>query len=232
MSWIRCARSVSRFPLNNPNFLASGLGDGDGYDFKRAIVDAVIDIVHQVISLNLKNEASFPSGNSFFAALSHLCEFIEDCEYTIISVRILHPLGTYGPTASANPSKYIRYIYNRVILENASVRAAAVTALARFAVSVESLRPRILTLLTRCLDDSDDEVRDHAAFFLSVLEDERLQTQHLTNGAFFVAELTCKESVYTWAALEHNLLAYFADVLLIRNPLIFNQRPCSPRPRK
>ena len=77
-----------------------------------------------------------------------MCEFIEDCEFTKLAVRILHLLGAEGPK-TATPSKYIRYIYNRVILENATVRAAAVSALTRFAIELEDLRERIQVLLTR-----------------------------------------------------------------------------------
>jgi len=54
--------------------------------------------------------------------LAHLCEFIEDCEHTVLATRILHLLGREGPR-TPQPSKYIRFIYNRVILESASVRA-------------------------------------------------------------------------------------------------------------
>lgn len=53
-------------------------------------------------------------------------------------------------------------MYNRVILENATVRASAVSALAKFGVVVEGLRPRILILLRRCLYDNDDEVPNYA----------------------------------------------------------------------
>lgn len=56
------------------------------------------------------------------------------------------------------PSKYIRYIYNRIILENATVRAAAVSALANFGAASEALRPRIVVLMRRALSDNDDEV--------------------------------------------------------------------------
>jgi coatomer protein complex subunit gamma len=71
----------------------------------------------------------------FGLALAHLCEFIEDCEFTKLSVRILHLLGIEGPK-TPNPTKYIRYIYNRVVLENAVVRAAAVASLGKFGVQV------------------------------------------------------------------------------------------------
>ena len=57
-------------------------------------------------------------------------------------------LGVEGPKAS-NPAKYIRYIFNRVILENAPVRAAAVSTLAKFAATSEELLPNVLVLLQR-----------------------------------------------------------------------------------
>lgn len=60
------------------------------------------------------------------AGLSHLCEFIEDCEHTSLATRILHLLGQEGPR-TLNPAKYIRFIYNRVILENAAIRAGELT---------------------------------------------------------------------------------------------------------
>lgn len=56
------------------------------------------------------------------SGLAHLCEFIEDCEHTTLATKILHLLGQEGPRTT-HPSKYIRFIYNRVILENAEVRA-------------------------------------------------------------------------------------------------------------
>jgi hypothetical protein len=68
------------------------------------------------------------------------------------------PAGQEGPKVK-EPSKYIRYIYNRIILENATVRAAAVSSLANFGAVCESLRPRIVTLLKRALSDNDDEVQ-------------------------------------------------------------------------
>ena len=103
-------------------------------------------------------------------------------------------MGVEGPKTS-DPSKYIRYIYNRVILENATVRASAVSTLAKFGAVVDSLKviflvltffkyqlillmaandgeffylqPRIFILLRRCLFDSDDEVISFAILALS-----------------------------------------------------------------
>jgi coatomer protein complex subunit gamma len=122
------------------SFLSNVLRDEGGYDYKRAVVEAIFDMIKFI-------------GESKEQALSHLCEFIEDCEFTKLSVRVLHLLGLEGPK-SPQPAKYIRYIYNRVVLENATVRAAAVAALAKFGVSVSdpSVKKSVTVLLNRWVD--------------------------------------------------------------------------------
>jgi coatomer protein complex subunit gamma len=55
------------------------------------------------------------------------------------------------------------------VLENATVRASACCALAKFGLEVEALRPTVKTLLKRCIYDNDDEVRDRATFFLQAI---------------------------------------------------------------
>src|SRR5258706_7419938 len=120
-------------------FLSGVLRDEGGYDFKRAVVEAIFDMIKSI-------------GECKEVALGHLCEFIEDCEFTKLSVRILHLLGLEGPM-TPNPTKYIRYIYNRVVLENAIVRAAAVTSLAKFGVNAgdSGVKRSVGVLLGRCI---------------------------------------------------------------------------------
>lgn len=116
--------------------------------------------------------------------MAHLCEFIEDCEFTKLAVRILHLIGVEGPK-TPSPTKYIRYIYNRVVLENAIVRAAAVTALAKFGVGQPDpeVKRSVTVLLTRCLDDTDDEVRDRAALNLRLMsEEDEMANRFIKNG--------------------------------------------------
>ena len=151
-------------------FLSSLLREEGGLDYKTAIVETVINIIEEI-------------GASKDMGLANLCEFIEDCEHTSLAVRILHLLGEEGPRTS-NPTKYIRFVYNRVILENATIRAAAVTTLARFGALCEDLKPNILVLLGRICLDSDDEVRDRASFYRAVLEqDEKaLNTEYILQG--------------------------------------------------
>ena len=103
------------------------------------------------------------------AALLILAEHIEDCEHPHIQTKIISFLAQEGPKAS-NPSTYIRFIYNRINLERAVIRAAAVSALASFANGVPSLKKSILHLLKKCLDDSDDEVRERAYFYIVLIE--------------------------------------------------------------
>ncbi|XP_075501702.1 coatomer subunit gamma-like [Primulina tabacum] len=149
-----------KFPLKYRslmNFLSIILREEGGFEFKKAIVDSIVILIRDI-----------PDAKE--SGLLHLCEFIEDCEFTYLSTQILHFLGNEGPKTS-DPGKYIRYIYNRVILENATVRASAVSTLAKFGAMVDSLKPRIFVLLKRCLFDNDDEVRDRATLYLSTLGD-------------------------------------------------------------
>lgn len=132
-------------------FLATFLREEGGYEFKKSIVDSIVGMM----LVNQEKEQS----------LLHLCEFIEDCEFSELIVQILHLIGDVGPTTSS-PSRYIRFIFNRVILDCAPVRAAAVSSLGSFATRVPELRNSVITLLKRSLIDEDDEVRDRATFLL------------------------------------------------------------------
>lgn len=151
------------------SFLASMLREDGGFEYKQAIVNTIISIIEE-------NPEAKEVG------LSHLCEFIEDCDFLQLATRILHLLGREGPRTTT-PAKYIRYIYNRVILESAEVRAAAVSALAKFGASSEELLPSVLVLLRRSMLDEDDEVRDRAAFFYGILSqpDRALHSAYILN---------------------------------------------------
>jgi coatomer subunit gamma len=160
---ITVVRSLQKLCLTYPQkhrvlvgFLSNFLREEGGFDFKRSIVNSIVSLIRSV-------------PESTESSLLHLCEFIEDCEFTLLSTQILHLLGELGPTTSA-PARYIRFIYNRVILENSAVRAAAVSSLAKFAAACPSLRASILTLLRRSLTDDDDETRDRATLAVKTLE--------------------------------------------------------------
>lgn len=72
-----------------------------------------------------------------------------------------------------------------MVLENALVRAAAVTALAKFGVGQKDpeVKSSVTVLLKRCLDDTDDEVRDRAALNLRLMrEDDEMASKFIKNG--------------------------------------------------
>jgi len=172
-------------------FLATFLREEGGFEFKKCIVDSIVDLMGAISDIK---ESS----------LLHLCEFIEDCEFAELIVQILHIIGSVGPSTSS-PSRYIRFIFNRVILENAAVRAAAVSTLGHFAVRVPELRPSIVMLLNRSLADEDDEVRDRAVILLKSLgiadgETKEEEIKFLVDEPFPM----------TFGQLERSLKAYMA----------------------
>lgn len=167
-------------------FMSTFLREEGGYEFKKSIVDSIVDLMGVI-----------PETKE--TSLLHLCEFIEDCEFSELIIQTLYILGSVGPHTQS-PSRYIRYVFNRVILENASVRAAAVSTLGTFATRVPELRPSIIALLKRSLTDEDDEVRDRAAILLqtfgAVSDDAELK--------FMIDE----PMPFTFAGLERSVRAY------------------------
>ena len=161
---ITVVKSLQRLCFTYPNkhrilvgFMSNFLREEGGFEFKKTIVNCIIALIKAV-----------PETSE--SSLLHLCEFIEDCEFTMLSTQILHLLGELGPATSA-PARYIRFIYNRVMLENSAVRAAAIGSLAKFAASCPSLRASIMTLLKRGMEDEDDETRDRTTLLMCILED-------------------------------------------------------------
>ncbi|XP_063610262.1 coatomer subunit gamma-2-like [Penaeus indicus] len=153
--------------------LADMLRSEGGLPYKEAIASTIITIIED-------NPEAKEKG------LDHLCEFIEDCEHTTLAVRILHLLGREGPR-TRQPARYIRFVYNRVILENAAVRAAAVSVLAKFGAQCETLLSNVLVLLQRCMMDTEDEVRDRATYYHAVLatRDSALIHRYILNPPQF-----------------------------------------------
>ncbi|OBA19953.1 Coatomer, gamma subunit [Metschnikowia bicuspidata var. bicuspidata NRRL YB-4993] len=168
-------------------FLSDLLRDDGSLQMKSRIVEALFDLIKYL-----------PDESAKQLILMNLCEFIEDCEFTELSVRILHLLGDEGPKMS-NASYYIRHIYNRLVLENSIVRSSAVIALAKFAAVCEGeISRNVKILLSRCLKDVDDEVRDRATLSLSFIDNQK-------------TKLIVNDSKYNLAALESKLTNYLKD---------------------
>lgn len=72
-------------------FLAGALREEGGFEYKKAIVAAILQLIREV-----------PEAKE--AGLAHLCEFIEDCEFAVLSCQVLHLLGREGP-ATKDPAR-------------------------------------------------------------------------------------------------------------------------------
>lgn len=60
------------------NFLSNILREEGGFEYKKAIVDSIVILIRDI-----------PDAKE--SGLFHLCEFIEDCEFTYLSTQVLKP---------------------------------------------------------------------------------------------------------------------------------------------
>lgn len=199
-------------------FLSSVLREEGGYEVKRAVVDTILEIIDNI-------PEAIESG------LTHLCEFIEDCEFSILATQVLHVLGERGPK-TPNPAKLIRYVYNRVILENAQVRAAAVSTLGSFAVKCPPLAPSIRQLLKRCQSDEDDEVRDRATTCLILIEKEKSEALLLAPLPSRILKLEEQLKLYQQQGLPGGAISFGVLPHVAEKELTDHQRAADNQPTK
>ena len=83
-----------KYPQKNRvlvGFLATFLREEGGFDFKKCIVDSILELM-----------TSIPETKE--TSLLHLCEFIEDCEFSELIVQVMHVIGRMGPSAAVPSS--------------------------------------------------------------------------------------------------------------------------------
>ncbi|KAM6306971.1 LOW QUALITY PROTEIN: coatomer subunit gamma-2-like [Podargus strigoides] len=188
-------------------FLSNMLRDDGGFECKQAIVDCIISI----IELNPESKES---------GLAHLCEFIEDCEHTVLAIK----LGNGAHSVLNHDSKNVFVC----ILSTSNISLvsslAAVSALVKFGAQNENLLLSILMLLQRCMMDSDDKVQDRAMFYLNVLQ----QRQMALNAAYIFNGLTVslpgKEKALHQYTLEPSDKPFDMKIVLLATASIFEQK--------
>jgi coatomer protein complex subunit gamma len=184
-------------------FLATFLREEGGYEFKKSIVDSIVEMM-----------TTIPETKE--TSLLHLCEFIEDCEFSELIVQIMHVIGEAGP-ATSSPARYIRFVFNRMILENSIVRAAAVSSIGSFASRVPELRPSLVSLLSRSLADEDDEVRDRAVLLISALK--------LSSDEAELKYLVAEPLPMQFSQLERSLMVLAPHIGVLHQPISFMSLP-------
>lgn len=64
------------------NFLSNILREEGGFDYKKAIVDSIVILIRDI-----------PEAKE--SGLLHLCEFIEDCEFTYLSTQVVTLVSSF-----------------------------------------------------------------------------------------------------------------------------------------
>ena len=105
-----------------------------------------------------------------------LAELIEDFSHEGAKIKIIETLGKEGANMP-NPSVYVRFLYNRIVLDQPNVRVSALNALTNLALLSNELKDGIKQLIKRSLRDNDLEVRERAAFFLRQIETRQEQKE-------------------------------------------------------
>lgn len=142
-----------------------------------------------------------------------LAEFMEDCPYEKIKIIILDILGKESANINYK-NQIIRYVYNRIILEEKSVRMAAISSLRNIALSDNegNIRNKILILLKNCLKDHDCEIRERTLMYIKQLNTENLNSEIKQSSDLL--KLTSK-SVMTSNILKGNM----SDILSSKDPV-------------
>eukprot|EP00388_Colpodella_angusta_P010034 GDKJ01026328.1.p1 GENE.GDKJ01026328.1~~GDKJ01026328.1.p1 ORF type:complete len:948 (+),score=279.01 GDKJ01026328.1:24-2846(+) len=138
------------------SFINTHLREDGGVELKKVVVHTLMDLTEAV-----------PEGKDL--GLAYLCEYIEDCEFSSLCAKVISFIARLAPSCP-NPSKFVRFIYNRILLENAVVRAAAVDALSRLAIACPSIRKDVIVLLETPLVDTDDEVRQRTLDYINCIK--------------------------------------------------------------
>ena len=144
-----------------------------GPQTKIEILDALIWFIYNDNDLKLQTIFS-------------LAESIFDCQYDTVKIRILNLLGKESDLVT-NKSKLIRYIYNQIILESPMVRASAVAALGEIGLKEKKMRNIIISLIEKCMNDDDNEVRERSFMYckaLKSIKDEKKEQDEIVNFVF------------------------------------------------
>nr|PVC51465.1 coat protein, gamma subunit [Theileria orientalis] len=159
---LEVTRAIKRLCISHPDkykhvlrFMAFNFRNESSFASKREMVDATIFIVREI-----------PKARNY--GVLNLCEFIEDCEYAEISTKVLKFLGENIPNLK-NPHEYVRFIYNRLILENALVRSASIDALESIATKLPELRECIIEIIRNTNTNDNFELQEQVNVVYNLL---------------------------------------------------------------
>lgn len=138
-------------------FLQKVLRSESSFECKLNTVNAIID-------LTCKFEQCEDS-----LGLVILIEFLEDCEFPEISLKILNFIGEKGPFTK-DPSRFVLPLINRLVLDGNIVRFSAIGALTKFAINCENLKESIISVLLEQNGDYENNIRERILLSVSYID--------------------------------------------------------------
>jgi len=98
------------------------------------------------------------------------CEYIED-PFSSKLVYIILNVFSENIQHCSEPRKHLRFILNRLHLDEGKIRAAAISCLGEIGSKVPSIRKECSSIVSSYVQDTDDEVRERAFFYSHLLDD-------------------------------------------------------------
>lgn len=141
-------------------FLWRCLRDRGEYDFK-------VRVIGKITQLMKKKKDLYDRVFDFF------CEYIEDPFSPKLALMILN-VFVENIQFTTDPRRYLRFILNRLHLDDGKIRAASITCLGEIACKVPSIRSECNSIISSYARDIDDEVRERAYYYSNLLEGKPL----------------------------------------------------------
>ena len=176
---LNAAEDISRkYPEKTKDiiyFLWRCLRDRGELDFK-------VRAIKKITGLMKKKTEYYDKVFEFF------CEYIED-PFSPKLVHIILNVFVENVRFCSEPRKILRFVLNRLHLDEGKTRSAAISCLGEIGIQVGSIREECLSIISSYVRDIDDEVRERANYYKRLLEQERLQIESFTNEAFSQEDL-------------------------------------------
>lgn len=107
--------------------------------------------------------------NSYYDLLfEFFCEYIEDPFSPQLTLKIIDILISHCGKVT-NPRKYLRFLINRLHLDEAAIRTATIGCLGEMALTIDDLKDDVLNIIEAFCHDLEDEVRARAHYYKMIL---------------------------------------------------------------
>jgi coatomer protein complex subunit gamma len=185
-------------------FLCRCIRDRGELEFK-------IKAIKRVTKMMKKRKEFYDKVFDFF------CEYIED-PYSPKLVLIILNIFVENIEHCSDPRKCLRFILNRLHLDESKIRSAAITCLGEIGKKIPGVREECFSIVSCYVKDIDDEVRERA-FYYSNLIDERPAFVESYNEEVFQLEVLENIQSMIRQSLSSDSPFDLDDIIAKREPL-------------